>query len=147
MKGPLDIRAGSLLTHSGSIHNKQDPAASVSSRLPLSTYTCSDVLGYGASSSSHDANITNGVTGNKRPVTRAASRTCRPIRHYRALRSSFPPSPHCLQSISSRSQMGLQESNVRVPASSQTRNEYEMIQRGCGKEKTVASRQTELLPL
>lgn len=39
--------------------------------------------------------------------------------------------------------MGFSESNVTGADSSQTFNEYEMIQSGCGKEKIVVSRRAE----
>lgn len=70
-EGTAWYHSTSLFTHSGSIHYKQDPVVSVSPHSPFLTYTCSKLLGYRASLSSHNAYITNRVTGNKRPVTRA----------------------------------------------------------------------------
>lgn len=144
-EGAAWYQSASLLTHSGSIHNKQDPVVSVSSHSPLLTYMCSEMLSYRASLNSHNANITNRVTGNKRPVTRA----CLPPSVEHAVLSItilFHPTSAALLAVYFIPVPG---GPLRVkcqrPGSSQTRNEYEMIQRGCGKEKRVASKQTELL--
>lgn len=127
---------------------KQDPVVSVPSHSPLLTYTCLELLSYRASLSSHNVNITNRVTGNKCPVTWA--RLPPPSLHmlpYPSLSGTtlfLPTSAALLAVYFIQVPGGPLRVKCQRPGSSQTRNEYEMIQRGCGKENVMASRQKEL---